>query len=100
MAIPGILLIIYFTVTDAWSEFFSYAVKGISTFSNSIPYKMLYKENNIIEVLARTLPVVIVFIIIITIIFFNKNYKRIKVDSEDVKEKDEDVDELSKKSNS
>ena len=97
MAIPGILLIIYFTVTDAWSEFFSYAVKGISTFSNSIPYKMLYKENNIIEVLARTLPVVIVFIIIITIIFLIKNYKRIKVDSEDVKEKDEDVDELSKK---
>lgn len=97
MAIPGILLIIYFTVTGAWSEFFSYAVNGISTFSNTIPYKMLYKENNIIEVLARTLPVVIVFIIIITIIFLIKNYKRIKVDSEDVKEKDEDVDELSKK---
>ena len=87
MAIPGILLIIYFTVTGAWSEFFSYAVNGISTFSNTIPYKMLYKENNIIEVLAR----------IITIIFLIKNYKRIKVDSEDVKEKDEDVDELSKK---
>lgn len=99
MAIPGILLIIYFTVTDAWSEFFSYAVKGISTFSNSIPYKMLYKENNIIEVLARTLPVVIVFIIIITIIFLIKNYKSRKVDCEDMKEKDEDVDvdELSKK---
>jgi len=97
MAIPGILLIIYFTVTGAWSEFFSYAVKGISTFSNSIPYKMLYKENNIIEVLARTLPVVIVFIIIITIIFLIKNYKSTKVDCEDMKEKDEDVDELSKK---
>ncbi len=37
--------------------------------------KCCIKKNNIIEVLARTLPVVIVFIIIITIIFLIKIIK-------------------------
>lgn len=76
IAIPGILLVLYLSVTGAWNDFISYAVKGISTFSNSIPYNMLYKENTIIEILARILPFAIGLEILLILIFFIKDLKK------------------------
>ena len=76
IAIPGILLVLYLNATGAWNDFISYAVKGISTFSNSIPYNMLYKENTIIEILARILPFAIGLEILLILIFFIKDLKK------------------------
>lgn len=76
IAIPVILLVLYLSVTGAWNDFISYAVKGISTFSNSIPYNMLYKENTIIEILARILPFAIGLEILLMLIFFIKDLKK------------------------
>ena len=76
IAIPGILLVLYLSVNGAWNDFISYAVKGISTFSNSIPYNMLYKENTIIEILARILPFAIGLEILLILIFFIKDLKK------------------------
>ena len=76
IAIPVILLVLYLSVTGAWNDFISYAVKGISTFSNSIPYNMLYKENTIIEILARILPFAIGLEILLMLIFFVKDLKK------------------------
>ena len=73
---------IYLTIPGAWNEFISYAIKGISTFSNSIPYKSLFEQDEFyIVILAKILPIAIPIIIITTIIFiklFTKFLKKIK----------------------
>lgn len=67
---------IYLTITGAWNEFISYAIKGISTFSNSIPYKSLFEQDEFyIVILAKILPVAVPIIIITTIISLIKKEK-------------------------
>lgn len=67
--IPVILLLVYFIFTNSFSGFMDYAVEGIKTFTNFIPYTKLW-ENELIEVkiLAKILP--IAFLILISQIIF------------------------------
>ena len=76
IAIPGFILIGYLLITGAWNDFISYAIKGISTFNNSIPYKKLYLQNGIVGILARILPYVIVFEIGLVVMLLLKPFKK------------------------
>lgn len=76
IAIPGFILIGYLLITGAWNDFISYAIKGISTFNNSIPYKKLYLQNGIVGILARILPYVIVFEIELVVMLLLKPFKK------------------------
>ena len=76
IAIPGFILIGYLLITVAWDDFISYAIKGISTFNNSIPYKKLYMQNGIIGILARILPYVIAIEIVLVIMLILKSFKK------------------------
>lgn len=67
--IPVITLFIYLILTGASSEFINYAVLGISTFSNKIPYISLLQNNKIeIRILSILVPVSIILIAITLII--------------------------------
>ena len=67
--IPVIVFIIYLLVTGAMSEFINYAVLGISTFSNKIPYVELLQNDNIeIVVLSILVPIAILIMAIILIV--------------------------------
>ena len=69
IVIPVALLLIYLIITGAISEFINYAILGIKTFSNKIPYKFLL-NNNILEIkiLSNLIPISILISAIILII--------------------------------
>ena len=67
--IPVSILFIYLILTGAISEFINYAVLGISTFSNKIPYiELLQNEKIEIKVFAILVPVIIISMVIVLII--------------------------------
>ena len=69
IAIPSLLLVIYLLMTNAFPDFVSYTIQGISTFDNYKPYRNLLKsKEGVIAVLARTVPIAVIGSIIATII--------------------------------
>lgn len=59
VAISIFSTLLYLIITGAISDFFSYTVFAINTFSNTIPYSNLINSNNIeIRILAIILPIV------------------------------------------
>lgn len=67
--IPVSILFIYLILTGAISEFINYAVLGISTFSNKIPYiELLQNEKIEIKVFAILVPATIISMVIVLII--------------------------------
>lgn len=63
--IPILVMIVYFTITGIWADFIDYCIKGISTFSNSIPYKrLLESDKNQIKVLSIVAPIALIIGII------------------------------------
>ena len=75
--IPILILFLYLIITDAISEFMNYAVLGISTFSNKIPYLGLLK-NKKIEIRVFSILVPISIILIATILLITKILKKDK----------------------
>lgn len=56
--IPVIIMFIYLILTGAITEFINYAVLGISTFSNKIPYRELFNSDKIeIKILSILMPI-------------------------------------------
>ncbi len=59
--IPISLFIIYLIINGTFSEFINYAILGIKTFTNSIPYTNLLNSNNfIIKIMSIIFPILII----------------------------------------
>ncbi len=65
--IPLTIFSIYLTYNNIWSEFIDYAIAGIKTFSNIVPYGRLLSNGGMYEILACMIPVVLVTFVIISI---------------------------------
>ena len=65
LLIPCLLFIIYLIFTDSYSEFISYAVLGVGTFSNKIPFSHLFEIGIIAKIIA-----ILVILTIVTLICF------------------------------
>ena len=73
--IPIVILAIYLILTGAMQEFINYAILGIKTFSNKIPYSRLLQDERIeIRILSILMPISIILMAIILII--NRILKR------------------------
>lgn len=69
MAVPIIGLLGYLIITQSLSDFISYCVQGISTFTNQIPYEQLLEsEKTEIRLLARLVPISWIIVLIASII--------------------------------
>ena len=69
VAIPCFVLLIYLLTTNSLQDFISYAIQGISTFDNHIPYDFLFMSDaKEVTVLARIMPVAVGVMILTTIV--------------------------------
>ena len=67
--IPVIIMILYLLITGAMNEFINYAILGIKTFSNKIPYYKLFENSNFeIRILSKLVPIFIILTGIILLI--------------------------------
>lgn len=74
--IPMILVLIYLIVTNSLQDFINYAVLGISTFSNKIPYaKLMNNDKKEIQILSRIMPFILLAMAVLTIVLQNKKKK-------------------------
>lgn len=74
--IPIILVLIYLIVTNSLQDFINYAVLGISTFSNKIPYaKLMNNDKKEIQILSRIMPFILLAMAVLTIMLQNKKKK-------------------------
>lgn len=81
--IPVIIMFVYLILTGALTEFINYAVLGISTFSNKIPYIELLQNDKIeIKILSILMPISI-FIMAITVVI-SKISKKVKKENENL----------------
>lgn len=62
--IPILIIFIYLVINGALSDFINYAVLGISTFKNKIPYRNLFNKGWDIKILAGLMPVSILIMAI------------------------------------
>ncbi len=79
--LPIVLFLIYLLLTNSIKDFIDYAVLGISTFSNKIPYLNLLNNNKLaIKALAVIVPISIIInaIYIIYASIFNSKNKNLK----------------------
>lgn len=66
---PVVILSIYLTITGAIKEFINYAVLGISTFSNKIPYlELLQNDKTEVKIFSILMPISILIMCIILIV--------------------------------
>ena len=74
--IPMILVCIYLIATNSLQDFINYAVLGISTFSNKIPYaKLMNNDKKEIQILSRIMPFILLAMAVLTIMLQNKKKK-------------------------
>lgn len=74
--IPMILVCIYLIATNSLQDFINYAVLGISTFSNKIPYaQLMNNDKKEIQILSRIMPFILLAMAVLTIMFQNKKKK-------------------------
>lgn len=74
--IPIILVLIYLIVTNSLQDFINYAVLGISTFSNKIPYaQLMNNDKKEIQILSRIMPFILLAMAVLTIVLRNKKKK-------------------------
>ena len=67
--LPLLLFAIYLTVNNIWTEFIDYAILGIKTFTNIVPYSRLFETDTILAYAIPACMVIIMIISIITLIF-------------------------------
>lgn len=66
--IPVVLMILYLLINNAFSDFISYTIKGVSEFSNVISYKTLVNWD-LLGVLSILVPITFIYTWIKTVIF-------------------------------
>ena len=65
--IPNIIFLLYLIITKSLSDFISYSILGIKTFSNRIPYKSLFEQDFYTRVLSILIPITIIILIVYSI---------------------------------
>ena len=74
--IPMTLVCIYLIATNSLQDFINYAVLGISTFSNKIPYaQLMNNDKKEIQILSRIMPFILLAMAVLTIMLQNKKKK-------------------------
>lgn len=74
--IPIILVCIYLIATNSLQDFINYAVLGISTFSNKIPYaQLMNNDKKEIQILSRIMPFILLAMAVLMIVLQNKKKK-------------------------
>ena len=74
--IPIILVLIYLIATNSLQDFINYAVLGISTFSNKIPYaQLMNNDKKEIQILSRIMPFILLAMAVLTIVLQDKKKK-------------------------
>ena len=63
--LPILAFAIYLTECGIWTEFIDYAILGIKTFSNTVPYSKLLQTN---DILAYAVPIFLLVIVIVSIL--------------------------------
>lgn len=76
--IPSLMFLIFLVVTKSYNDFISYAILGIRTFTNSIPYRNLIQSNVIIT---KILAIIIPFFVIIMIAYSFYLLRKLKKDN-------------------
>ena len=67
--IPIGILIIYLICNNALKDFISYAILGIGTFSNNIPYtRLIFADDKITFIFSILVPILLIIMLIITLI--------------------------------
>lgn len=61
IAIPIIVLILYFTMNHVWNDWFNYCILGVTEFSNHIPYSYLMKKcDSVTKIASIVIPLFLV----------------------------------------
>lgn len=76
--IPSLMFLIFLVVTKSYDDFISYAILGIRTFTNSIPYRNLIQSNVIIT---KILAIIIPFFVTIMIAYSFYLLRKLKKDN-------------------
>ena len=76
--IPILMFLIFLVVTKSYNDFISYAILGIRTFTNSIPYRNLIQSNVIIT---KILSIIIPFFVTIMIAYSFYLLRKLKNDN-------------------
>lgn len=76
--IPSLMFLIFLAVTKSYDDFISYAILGIRTFTNSIPYRNLIQSNVIIT---KILAIIIPFFVTIMIAYSFYLLRKLKKDN-------------------
>ena len=76
--IPSLMFLIFLAVTKSYDDFISYAILGIRTFTNSIPYRNLIQGNVIIT---KILAIIIPFFVTIMIAYSFYLLRKLKKDN-------------------
>ena len=76
--IPSLMFLIFLVVTKSYDDFISYAILGIRTFTNSIPYRNLIQSNVIIT---KILSIIIPFFVTIMIAYSFYLLRKLKNDN-------------------
>ena len=76
--IPSLMFLIFLAVTKSYDDFISYAILGIRTFTNSIPYRNLIQSNVIIT---KILSIIIPFFVTIMIAYSFYLLRKLKKDN-------------------
>ena len=75
--IPLLMFLIFLVVTKTYNDFVSYAILGIRTFTNSIPYRNLIKS----DVITKILSIIIPFFVTIMIAYSFYLLRKLKKDN-------------------
>jgi len=76
--IPLLMFLIFLVVTKSYNDFVSYAILGIRTFTNSIPYRNLIQSK---VTITKTLAIIIPFFVTIMIAYSFYLLRKIKKDN-------------------
>ena len=67
--IPIAILLVYLICNNALKDFISYALLGIGTFSNNIPYtRLIFADNKITFIFSILVPILLIIMLIITLV--------------------------------
>ena len=76
--IPSLMFLIFLVVTKSYDDFISYAILGIRTFTNSIPYRNLIQSK---VTITKTLAIIIPFFVTIMIAYSFYFLRKLKKDN-------------------
>lgn len=76
--IPSLMFLIFLVVTKSYNDFISYAILGIRTFTNSIPYRNLIQSE---VTITKTLAIIIPFFVTIMIAYSFYLLRKLKKDN-------------------